>query len=274
MSQERHYEGVVYKDILLFLVLIPCINTLNYYLTYKNIQFNGHTALTFIIDTIQGYLAWMVIRSIILLLDKKLPYSPKPLKRIIIQLLLTSFAGLAVIIITTEIINWTVKDTPVPLSFYQFDIFIFIIWFFVLNGIYVGWYYYIRWNDSEKMRQEEKKIRQDGFAIRSGKQNLNLSFSEIAGIYVEGDYAILVTTNNKKHLLDQSLDRVEKLLPSELFFRVNRQFILHRNKISGYEREENGKLNIMITSSGLLPQTTLMSRTKAPAFKIWFQHEK
>ena len=271
MGQEKNSGTVVYKDILLFLILIPCINALNYYLTYKNIRFNGHTLLTFTIDTIQGYLAWWIIRSIIILLDKKLPYSPKPLKRIVIQLLLTSLAGLGIIIVSTEVINWIVKDTPVPPSFYQFDIFIFIIWFFVLNGIYVGWYYYIRWNDSEKMRMEEKKIRQDGFAVKSGKQNLNLSFSEIAGVYVEGDYAILVTTNNKKHLLDQSLDKVEKLLPPELFFRVNRQFILHRNKISGYEKEENGKLNIMITNSEILPSSTVISRIKAPAFKKWYQ---
>jgi hypothetical protein len=30
----------VYKDVSLFLVLIPCINFLNYYLTYDHIQFN------------------------------------------------------------------------------------------------------------------------------------------------------------------------------------------------------------------------------------------
>ena len=57
--------AVNYRDVPLFLVLIPCINALNYYLTYSHIAFNWHTVLTFTIDTLQGYAAWLAIRAII-----------------------------------------------------------------------------------------------------------------------------------------------------------------------------------------------------------------
>jgi hypothetical protein len=268
--RERKKEVNIYRDKPLFILLIPIINAINYYLTYSSIHFNTHTLLTFTIDTIQGYMAWWTIRTIILQLDKKLPYSPKPLKRIGIQLVLTTIGALAVIIITTELINWIAKDSPVPSSFYTFDIFIFVIWFFVVNGIYIGLHYYILWNESEKLRNEEKKIRQEGFTVRKGRQSLNILFSEIAGIYVEGDYAVLITRNKNKYLLDQSLDKAEKLLPSELFFRLNRKYILNRDMITGFERLENSKLNIILSPSGFLPDSIQMSRIKAPAFKNWY----
>jgi DNA-binding LytR/AlgR family response regulator len=274
MSSGEKKAATDYKDIPLFVILIPIINALNYYLTYSSIHFNTHTLLTFTIDTVQGYVAWWIIRSVIRQLDRRLLYSPSPLRRIGVQLLLTTAAALAVIIITTEIINRIAKDTPVPASFYRFDIFIFIIWFLVVNGIYIGLHYYIQWNESEKLRDEEKKIRLEGFSVKKGKQSLNILFPDIAGIYVQGDYAVLITMDNNKYLLDQSLDKVEKSLPSELFFRLNRKYILNRRMITGYERSENAKINIMLADSGNFPGLVQMSRIKAPAFKTWYQaHE-
>jgi DNA-binding LytR/AlgR family response regulator len=272
MSEELKKTKVTYNDIPVFLLLIPCINALNYFLTYPNITFSWYTLMTFTIDTALGYAAWCSIRAIIIWLDRKMPYTHKPLKRIIVQLLLTSAAGLSIIIITTEIVNAIAKDTPVPSGFYTLDIFIFLIWFFVINGIYVGLYYYSQWSHSEKMRLEEKKLRQDGFTVRSGKQNISVSFENIAGIYVENDYAILVTRDHKKHLLDQSLDKIEKMLPDELFFRANRQFILHRQSITGFERIDNGKINLLVAASGHLPAAITVSRVKAAGFRGWFHH--
>ena len=263
--------GNTYRDIPFFLVLIPLVNALNYYLTYSSITFSGHTLLTFSIDTLQGYAAWWVIRMIIIRLDKKLPYSPRPLKRIGRQLLFTITGSVGLIIGTTEIINWIATDKPVPASFYRLDIFIFAIWALVINGIYIGLHYFLLWNEAERARNEEKKVRQDGFQVKQGKQSLLLPLAEIAGIYVEGSYAVLLTREGKKYLLDQSLDKVEKSLPPESFFRLNRQYLLHRHMITGYERADDAKINILLKPLTNLPGVVQMSRTKAPAFKAWFQ---
>ncbi|HEX4372943.1 MAG TPA: LytTR family DNA-binding domain-containing protein [Puia sp.] len=272
MKGKTNKSNIIYKDIPFFLILIPFINALNYHLTYNKIPFNWHTVLTFTIDTLQGYLAWFSIRSIIIFLDKKLSYKPNPIKRILLQLLLTSIAGLATIIITTEILNAIASDKPVPSGFFSFDIFIFLIWFFVINGIYVGWHYYALWNESEKLRTEEKKIRQDGFIVKQGRQSFNITVAEIAAIYVEGNYSMLLTFDLKKHLLDQSLDKVEKQLPEEFFFRVNRQYILQRKIITGFESADNGKINVL-TANDHFPEAIQISRIKAAAFKSWFKLE-
>ncbi|MVM31318.1 hypothetical protein GO755_14840 [Spirosoma sp. HMF4905] len=259
------------SEIVLFLVLIPLINAYNYYLTYTNIRFGWFLISTYTIDTLTGYGVWWSIRSSILWLDQRLPYTARPLKRIAIQGLLTISIGLFIIIASTEILNALLKDKPVPMSFYQYDIFIFVIWFIGINGFYISFHYYSEWQRTEQLRTHDKTIRQEGIRVRSGRQELSVPFSEIKGVYVDGDYTVLVTEQSKKYLLDQSLDKVEQSIPSESFFRLNRQYILNRQAIEGFKRIENGKLSLILYNTDHFPDTLQVSRTKAPAFKAWFQ---
>src|SRR5688572_14972388 len=113
-----------YKDVKLFGWLIPCINIINYYLTYRLNAPTWRIIATFAIDTAMGYIAWFFIRQIILWLDQQLPYDPNPGKRILVQLLLTIAAGCSTIILFTELVNWMATSHPVPRSFYTTDIFI------------------------------------------------------------------------------------------------------------------------------------------------------
>src|SRR6187551_3267396 len=127
-----------YNDIKFFLVAIAFISAFNYYLTYTNIRFNWFLVLTYTIDTVQGWLAWWAVRSIIIYLDKTLPYTDRPLKRILVQLVVTTLVGLLIIILLTEMVSWMARGRFAPVGFYLFDILIIMIWFFVINGIYIG----------------------------------------------------------------------------------------------------------------------------------------
>ena len=161
-----------YNDVKFFLIAIAFISAFNYYLTWNHIKLNWFLVLTYIIDTVQGWLAWWAVRSIIIYLDKKIPYGDQPLKRIFIQLVITTITGLLIIILLTELESLIARGHTAPLSFYLFDIFIICIWFFVINGIYIGMHYYSEWKESEHQRQEEKKVRAAGFTVKLGKQNL------------------------------------------------------------------------------------------------------
>lgn len=262
-----------YHDVKFFLIAIAFISAFNYYLTYTHISFNGFLILTYIIDTVQGWLGWWAARSIVIYLDKKLPYGSRPLKRILVQLLLTTTAGLLVIILLTELENWIARSRPVPVSFYLFDVFIFVIWFIVINGIYIGMHYYAEWKTSEHKREEEKKVRAGGFTVKHGKQNLLIPFNDILGFYVDEGYTILLTWQNKKYFPDRSLDKIEESLPEEWFFRLNRQYIIHRKALSGFKRTGDGKIDVLLNAVDNLPLTIQVSRTKAVAFKSWFQAE-
>jgi DNA-binding LytR/AlgR family response regulator len=270
--REQH-RNPYHPDIPLFLILIPFISAFNYYLTYSNIKLNSFLALTFAIDTVQGYAAVWAVRTFIIFLDRKYPYERSLRGRILIQLACTTFIGLAVISILTEVVSLIAKGKTAPLSFYTVDLLIIAIWFIVVNGIYVGLHFYNQWQNSEAMRKEENRIKSGGLIVKQGKQDLRLEFEELTGLYVEGEYVVACQTGGKKYYLDQSLDKAEDLLPSTLFFRLNRQFILHRRMVVGFKRSENGKLMAHLAAHEIFPPEIAVSRTKAPAFKSWFRPE-
>ncbi|QMU29618.1 LytR/AlgR family response regulator transcription factor [Adhaeribacter radiodurans] len=283
MPEKRLFPDRYYPDILLFLILIPFISAINYYLTYSRIQLNWFLALTFTIDTVQGYFAWLGVRYFILYLDKKLPYQKGALRRIIWQQVGVLFIGLLIISLLTEWVSWLAKGEPAPLDFYTLDLFIIGIWFFVVNGVYVGLHYYHQWQKAESRQQQENyppenhsdetssKIR--GLVVRTGKQDIRLSYEELAGFYVDDVYVVACHFGGKKYYLDQSLDKIEKSLPAGVFFRMNRKFILHQQMVSGFKRAENGKLLVLLQTHECFPSEVPVSRTKAPAFKSWFQPE-
>jgi hypothetical protein len=260
-----------YHDVKFFLIAIAFISAFNYYLTYNDIRFNWFLVLTYLIDTVQGWLAWWAVRSIIIYLDKKLPFTDRPLKRIVIQVAVTTAIGLLIIILLTELVSLIARGRTVPVSFYLFDVFIILIWFLVINGIYIGMHYYAEWKLSETQRQEEKKVRVQGFTVKHGKQNLVIPFVDILGFYAEEGYTVLLTLDNKKFFPDKSLDKIEEMLPAELFFRLNRQYIVHRNALTGFKRTGDGKLDVMVKAFDHFPQAIQVSRTRAVPFKNWFQ---
>lgn len=263
--------GPYYPDVPLFLALIPFINAFNYYLTYSNIRLNWFLLLTFSIDTVQGYLAWISVRYAILCFDRVMPYGKKPLRRILLQLISTTILGLLVISLLTELVSWLARGKPADAHFYTRDLVIISIWFFVINGIYIGIHYYNEWQGSEARRREENRRKAEGLLVKLGKQDLQLSYDGLAGFYVDGEYVLASTMEGRKYYLDQSLDKLEQKLPATLFFRLNRQYILHRQKIAGFERAENGKINVLLQDGiGPFPSKIAVSRTKAPAFKSWF----
>jgi hypothetical protein len=260
-----------YHDVTFFLIEIAFISAFNYYLTYTNISFNWFLVLSYLNDTIQGWLAWWAVRSIVIYLDKKLPYDNQVVKRILIQFFLTTITGLFIIILLTELTSWLVKGKAAPLEFYLFDVFIISIWFFVINGIYIGMHFYAQWNQSEAERQQEKKVRVQGFNVKQGKSNLLIKLDDILVFYTEDRYTVMLTWQNKKYFPDKSLEKVEEALPPEQFFRLNRQYIINRKAIKGFKRTDDGKIDVLIDAFDSLPASIPVSRTRAVSFKEWFQ---
>ncbi|MBC7874638.1 MAG: LytTR family transcriptional regulator DNA-binding domain-containing protein, partial [Ferruginibacter sp.] len=110
-----------------------------------------------------------------------------------------------------------------------------------------------------------------GFSVRHGNQNLLVPFADILGFYTGDGNTLLLTWQHKKYFPDKSLDRIEILLPAELFFRLNRQYIVHRKAITGFKRTGDGKIDVLLDAPENFPPAIPVSRTKAVNFKNWFQ---
>ena len=260
-----------YNDVLLFLVLIPLINTINYHLTYSHIRWDWYTYTTYLIDTAQGYIAWWLIRRVILWLDGWLPYTKAPARRIAIQLFLTNIVAQGFIILATEAVNAIYTDQPLPPNFYTYNLFIFFIWILVINGIYAGMYFYHLWQNTQELRDAEWQIRSRGLEVQLGKTTKTIAFDSVAILYAESGSTYVRDSDGNRYLLDNSLNNLMKTLPPEQFFRLNRSFLAHRNTIEGYTRRANGKLVVHFKDTVSVNSEVVVSRLTAPEFKQWFR---
>ena len=106
------------------------------------------------------------------------------------------------------------------------------------------------------------------FIVKVKHQWLPIPTRDIACFYRE-NLNYLVTVSGDKYILDfDTLDEVEELLDPRLFYRANRQAIIHVNFIQSVKPLENQKL--VVTLKPPLKMELDISREKAPGFKKWF----
>ena len=242
-------------------LLIPFINTVNYYLTYSSMALTSYFLLTYSIDTVQGWIVWYAGRAVVLKLDAWYPYGRGVVRRILLQIALTLFVMLFLIIIMTEAVNALWGDGPLPLSFYTENLVIFFIWILVFNGIYTGIHFYRQTGLSPPAAPTR-------IAVRLGKQKLLLEESDILFFQSEGDLITMVDRKLRTFYLDQSLRQLEGKL-TDRFFRANRQYLLSRESVRRYQPGINGKLQVWIPKGGEGEEEITVSRTKAAAFRRW-----
>lgn len=87
--------------------------------------------------------------------------------------------------------------------------------------------------------------------------------------FVRDNLNYLYTFAGEKYILDYTtLEDIEELLDPKLFYRANRQSIIHINAIQSVKPHENQKLSVSLKVP--LKLEVDISREKAPAFKKWF----
>lgn len=86
--------------------------------------------------------------------------------------------------------------------------------------------------------------------------------------FVRDQLNYLHTFAGEKHLLDyNTLEEIEELLDPQVFYRANRQCIIHIEAIQSVRPHENQKLTVHLKAP--LKMEVDISREKAPGFKKW-----
>ncbi len=107
------------------------------------------------------------------------------------------------------------------------------------------------------------------FVVKFRNQWLPVLTKDIACFYRE-NLNYIITFTGDKHILDfTTLEEVEELLDPRLFYRANRQCIVHIDAIQSVKPHENQKLTLSMKAPLKMEQD--VSREKAPAFKKWFE---
>ena len=111
----------------------------------------------------------------------------------------------------------------------------------------------------------------DRFLISRGDAMVPVRASEIACFYAEEKAVFLLTHDNKRHLIPNSIEELSEKLDPKLFFRVNRQYILSSESIRKVYIHFNFKLKVELKTD---PKAEIfVSRSKTTSFKAWMNGE-
>ncbi|PKV48873.1 LytTr DNA-binding domain-containing protein [Aquimarina sp. MAR_2010_214] len=116
-------------------------------------------------------------------------------------------------------------------------------------------------------------IRDAEITIDSGTKMTKLTYENIACFYSENKIVYTVQNDGTTINTDFTLNELEEKINDQLFFRANRQIIIHKDTVDLIEKIENGKLRIRLKS--FIKRDTVaeinISRYKRKAFMDWFQ---
>jgi two-component system, LytTR family, response regulator LytT len=117
------------------------------------------------------------------------------------------------------------------------------------------------------LKKLAEKTYRERFLVYSGDTLIPLSCDNIAYFISEDGATIIVTKENKRYFIAESLDNLENELNSKLFFRANRQFILSLSSIHKIHNFGLQKLKITIKPDP--EDEIIVSKLKATQFKNW-----
>ena len=111
------------------------------------------------------------------------------------------------------------------------------------------------------------------FMVKLGTTMRVVDVSSIAYLYTESKTTFLMTTEGRRFPMDYSLEVLESQLDPALFFRANRQFILHIEAIR--DMHVHSKSRVRVQTDPPAPQEIIVSTEKSSGFKRWLAgHEK
>ncbi len=265
---------VKYRDWTFFPALIVLMDAFNLLIVYPTIIFNAPLRFLVVLaeDTFEVMICWLVMRQIIFLLDRRLPYSKGFALRLLVQLGSTLLVCCTLLLLQTYLIMLLRRGKPLPDELFTHHIWVYAIWIVIHNAIYTIIYIW-QWNAFIQRQKESANLplEMSSLVTTIGNRSNIIQLAQVRLCSLDGELSFVLTADNQKFPTEKSLDSLAELLPSSLFFRTNRQTIVHRQLISGIERIGNGKLKVLLGGKLDIPGQLIVSRTKAPAFKAWLK---
>src|SRR5882724_10735981 len=118
---------------------------------------------------------------------------------------------------------------------------------------------------------KQVKKYKERFAVNMGRAVTLVAADETA-CFVKEELIYLINMEGKRFIADyRSLDEIEELIDPGIFFRANRQYIIHIASIENYRSDDTGKLTVKMKS--LKPMEVIVSKEKAAEFRKWFDGE-
>jgi DNA-binding LytR/AlgR family response regulator len=105
------------------------------------------------------------------------------------------------------------------------------------------------------------------FLVRAGEHIKTIPAEQVTFFYSMEKATFLNTIENKEYDIDYTLEELEGLLNPELFFRINRKYIVSMGAIRDIINYTNSRLKLKLVNS--TDNEIIVSREKVSEFKNW-----
>ena len=112
-------------------------------------------------------------------------------------------------------------------------------------------------------------VYQERFLVHMGARMRSVTTAEIAYFMADGKYLHLMTHDGKDYILDRSLTDVGEKLPPNLFFRINRRFIVSFDAIREMIRYSGSRIKVLLNPPLAEGEEAYVSTNRVPDFREW-----
>jgi two-component system, LytTR family, response regulator LytT len=117
-----------------------------------------------------------------------------------------------------------------------------------------------------QMKLQPKEYRKR-FLVKSGQKLVSIEVGEISYFYSDGRLNFFKTADNKKYVVDYTMDELEDMLDPEKYFRISRSFYVSIASIDKIDDYFGNRLILQLKP--LVDKEALVSREKVTDFKKW-----
>lgn len=215
-----------------------------------------------------------IIRAINIQLDKRFDWAEWPVQRagtqIFFAFIIPAFCAFLLAFTYFVIRGINIFQT----TYLKYDFQFILLQLLLINLYYVAYHFYLKWSQAEKTISQlalkhtgPQAATKHTFQVSKGATNLLLPVDGIAYFYRDGESNYLRTVNGEDYFINITLDDVQQQLPEDIFFRANRQLIIHRQACKAYDLLDYGKLQMTLDPS--LATDAVVSQKRAKDFKQW-----
>lgn len=117
-----------------------------------------------------------------------------------------------------------------------------------------------------RQRLQPKEYRQR-FLVKHGQKLVSVEVGEIAYFFSDGRLNFFKTTDNRKFVVDYTMDELEDMIDPKLYFRISRAFYVSVNSIEKIDEYFGNRLILGLKPT--IDKEALVSREKVMEFKKW-----
>ena len=106
------------------------------------------------------------------------------------------------------------------------------------------------------------------FMVKIGEHIRSVKTEDIRLFFADGRVVYILTGSGRQYIIDHKLEDLQEVLNPELFFRLNRTYIVHIDAIRDVIVYSNSRLKVVLVQE--FDNDLIVSRERVGMFKRWF----